>query len=95
MAGKSKVTIDHDEIMKWAEDRGGKPSVVKSTHKGEEGIIRIDFPGYSGEDSLEEISWDEFFDIFEESELAFVYQDTTKDGKKSNFNKIVSRDEAE
>jgi hypothetical protein len=25
------------------------------------GMIRIDFPGFSGEDPLEEISWDEWF----------------------------------
>lgn len=95
MAGESKVTTDHEEIRKWAEDRNGKPSVVKATHEGDTGILRIDFPGYSGKESLEEISWDEFFDIFEDSELALVYQEKTKDGKKSNFNKLVSRDEAE
>ncbi len=28
------------------------------------------------ESKLEPISWEEFFDKFEESELAFLYQDT-------------------
>jgi hypothetical protein len=31
MAG-SKITTDHDEIRKWAEERGGRPSTVRSTH---------------------------------------------------------------
>jgi hypothetical protein len=60
--------------------------------KGEEaGILRVDFPGYSGGGSLEEISWDEFFEKFEDSELAFLHQDKTPDGEKSRFNKLVSR----
>ncbi|HJU03954.1 MAG TPA: hypothetical protein VJ692_02300, partial [Nitrospiraceae bacterium] len=54
---------------------------VKNTAKGEEeaGILRIDFPGYSGEGSLETISWDDFFKKFDEAGLTFLYQDKTKD----------------
>ncbi|WP_437613108.1 hypothetical protein WMF20_11155 [Sorangium sp. So ce834] len=93
-ANSSKMTIDHDEIRQWAESRGGRPATVKSTEKkGEPGILRIDFPGYSGEGSLEEISWDDFFAKFEESNLAFVYQEKTADGQTSNFSKLVSRPE--
>jgi ferritin-like metal-binding protein YciE len=69
---------------------GGKPISVKGTRKGgEAGILRIDFPGYSGGDSLEEISWDEFFAKFDEQNLTFLYQDETKAGKRSNFNKLI------
>lgn len=92
----SKVTVDHDEIRKWAESRGGKPSAVRSTAKGgKPGILRIDFPGYSGEQQLEEISWDQFFEAFEQNNLALVYQDKTAGGKQSNFNKLVDRDSVE
>jgi hypothetical protein len=55
------------------------------------GIIRIDFPGYSGKGSLEEISWDDWFEKFEEKKLAFLHQDETAGGKKSNFNKLINR----
>ncbi len=93
MASSSNTTTDHDTIRNWVEERGGKPAAVAATGSGDDpGIIRIDFPGYSGEDSLEEISWDEWFEAFEENNLAFVYQDTTADGEPSNFNKLVSRD---
>jgi hypothetical protein len=88
----SKTTIDHDEIRKWAESHGGKPAAVDRTHEGGDvGIIRIMFPRnkQSEHSSLVEISWDEFFDQFEESELALIYDD------KSLFNKIVGRDTAE
>lgn len=94
MSRLSRVTTDHETIRNWAEERGGKPAAVKRTHEPGEssGIIRIDFPGYSEEESLEPISWDEFFDKFESSHLAFVYQDQTSEGEQSNFNKLVSRD---
>jgi hypothetical protein len=81
---------------KWTEARGGPPARVKETGRGKDdpGIIRIDFPGYSGEGSLNKISWEEFFKKFDESKLAFVYQEKTEDGKLSNFNKLISRDSA-
>lgn len=89
----SKTTTDHDTIRRWAEERGAKPSAVKGTGDEEDpGIIRLDFPGFGGGDSLVEISWEEFFQKFEESELALVYQEKTHDGEKSNFNKLVTRD---
>lgn len=40
---------------------------------------------------LEEISWDEWFDKFDDQGLAFVYADRTDDGQVSRFNKLVSR----
>lgn len=92
----SKVTTDHDEIRRWAEERGAKPSaVIRTEHGDDPGIIRLDFPGYSGEGSLEEISWDEWFRKFDERNLALLYQEHTAGGEKSNFNKIVSRETAE
>ena len=88
----SERTIDHDKIREWAEARGGKPATVKRTHTEDDvGIIRIDFPGYSGKDSLEEITWEEFFEKFDESDLALIYQEKTAEGKQSNFNKLVKR----
>ncbi|HLG77340.1 MAG TPA: hypothetical protein VKX46_13060 [Ktedonobacteraceae bacterium] len=96
MASESQTTIDHDTIRRWAEARGGKPSSVKSTAKGgDAGILRINFPGYSGEDTLEEISWDEFFAKFDETHLAFLYQEQTSSGEESRFFKIVNRDTAD
>ena len=89
----SKTTTDLKEIKKWAEDREGHPAKVKGVGKGEDdGIIRIDFPGYSGEDSLEEISWEDWYKIFQDRNLAFLYQDETSSGKESRFFKLVSRE---
>jgi hypothetical protein len=89
----SQVTTDHETIRNWAEERGGKPARVKRTGgKDDPGIIRIDFPGYSGDASLEKISWEEFFEKFEENKLALLYQEETAQGERSNFNKLVSRE---
>jgi hypothetical protein len=88
----SRELTDHDEIRNWAEERHAVPSCVKGTGGGDDtGMIRLDFPGYSGEDSLQEISWDDWFGKFDENGLALLVQDTTAGGSKSNFNKLVRR----
>jgi hypothetical protein len=93
MGAESKQTIDHDEIRNWVEERGGKPARVKQTGKGSGGgLLRIDYPGFSGGDSLEEITWEEFFAAFEKNKLAFLYQDETKEGKESRFSKLIDRE---
>lgn len=90
MSGESQRTTDHNKIKRWAEERGGRPATVKSTREGDEpGVLRIDFEGYSGEESLEEISWEEFFEKFDEKNLEFLYQDRTRDGETSRFFKFV------
>src|SRR5690349_17791654 len=95
-SASSHALIDHDEIRRWAEERGARPSAVSRTGGGDDvGIIRLDFPGYSGADSLEEISWDEWFQKFDESNLALLVQDETAGGERSNFNKLVNRESAE
>jgi hypothetical protein len=82
----SETTTDHDVIRKWAEARGGKPARVKGTGGSDDaGLLRIDFG--PPEDNLEEIDWDDFFDTFEDSELALVYDDDPQ----SRFGKLVSR----
>jgi ferritin-like metal-binding protein YciE len=91
----SRVLTDHEQIREWAEERGAHPSCVRGTgNKGDIGMLRLDFPGYTGEDKLEEISWDEFFEKFDERDLSLLVQDKTARGQKSNFNKLVSRETA-
>ena len=84
----SQTTTDHDTIRKWAEARNGHPARVKDTGDNG-GLLRIDFN--EPEERLEQISWDEFFRIFEENKLAFLYQETLEDGSTSRFNKLVDR----
>jgi hypothetical protein len=88
----SKTTTDHNEIRRWVEEHDGTPSSVRSTGNGDDpGILRIDFPGGAGEDALEHIGWDEWFEKFDENKLAFVYQEEEASGEDSTFFKLVSR----
>lgn len=94
MTHESKTTTDHDAIRRWVEARGGKPATVRGTERGEEaGILRVAFPGYEDPDDrdLEVISWDDFFEKFEEADLAFLYQEELEEGAPSRFFKFVRR----
>ena len=83
---ESKTTTNHNEIRRWVEERGGAPARVKGTDKGGKGgVLRIDYPGFSGEDTLERISWEEFLEAFDENKLAFLYQDTLEAEKPGAF----------
>ncbi len=85
----SITTINHDEIRKWVESKGGKPAAVERTHDDESvGIIRLMFPksAQSEHGALTEITWEEFFEQFEDGKLALIYDE------KTLFNKIIGRD---
>ncbi len=88
---EAQTTTSHEAIRKWVEERGGKPATVKATEDNDEhaGILRIDFD--PPDESLDRIGWNEFFSKFDESDLAFLHQDRTKDGKVSRFHKFVRR----
>ena len=86
---EAKTTTDHDEIRRWVESRGGRPAhVTETAGRADPGILRIDFA--DPDDRLEEMSWDDWFEAFEESKLAFLYQDEGD----SRFNKLVDRTNA-
>ena len=89
---ESQTTTDHDEIREWVEARDGQLAYVKGTEDGDGGMLRIDFPDEDDED-LDDISWDEFFETFEENDLAFLYQEETSDNETSYFSKFVSRED--
>ena len=83
---EAKRTCDHDTIRRWAEKRGGRPTMVEGTQ-----ILRIDFddPDGSKDEKLVPVSWDEFLRVFDERGLEFLYQEHTQDGHISRFNKFV------
>ncbi len=90
----AEPTTDHEFIRQWVEERGGWPARVKGTERAKDdtGMIRIDFPGYSGGDSLERIEWDAWFEQFEDNGLAFLHRELKhKDGELDRFNKLVKR----
>lgn len=94
--GETHYTTNHDVIKKWVEERGGSPSVVKDTEGGSDvGLLRINYPGYSGQESLQDIPWSEFFKEFDKKHLVFMYQDRMENGQVSRFSKMVSQQTAQ
>jgi len=90
---KSRITTDRNEIKKWAEARGGRPAIVADTETNSgEGVIRIKF---AEENNLKTTSWDDFFETFENNNLAMLFQEETSEGETSRFHKIVSKDSQE
>jgi predicted HTH domain antitoxin len=92
-AGRSLVTTDHEVIRRWAKARRAVPATVAGTHRdGHLGVLRFDFPGYSG-DRLMEVSWAEWLRTFDERRLNFIYQETRSGGGRSNFFQLENPDE--
>ena len=89
MASAEKIT-DHDEIRAWAKKTGGKPSMVADTEDDDRGPGILRFDHGRDDEGLEEIDWDRFFEVFEESQLALLVDPS---GENPNFNKFVSRDD--
>ena len=46
-------------------------------------MLRFDFGEQT--DKLREVSWDEWFDTFDQRGLNFIYQEEKSDGSQSNF----------
>jgi hypothetical protein len=77
--GTPKVTTDHEFIRDWVERRGGCPTALRRSGRARAATLQVEFPGrLRTEQLLSPISWDEFFDRFEQHKLAFVYQDTAR-----------------
>jgi hypothetical protein len=89
----AKTTTDHEKIRTWVCERGGLPARVSGTEdrSDEGGILRIKYPGAGDNEALEEITWEAFFETFDENKLAFLYQDETEGGETSRFSKLVKR----
>lgn len=87
----SKMTRNHDEIRKWAQEHGAIPCEVAGMDRnGDASVLRFEFsnaPNRSG--NVKEVSWDEFFTKFDQNNLQLLYQDQSGDGARSNFNKII------
>jgi hypothetical protein len=89
----AKVTTDHDKIRNWVESRGGVPATVEETAGDQNvGVLRIDFPYGDRDDNLSTISWESFFEKFDQKKLAFLHDEETATGEQSRFCKFVARE---
>ena len=69
------MLIDPEEIRRWVMSHGGEPAIFRDSpdEHATGGELCIDFDGH--DEDLEELSWEEFFRIMTENELAFVYRE--------------------
>jgi hypothetical protein len=87
--GQTLRTRDHQTIQQWAEAHRARPATVPGTeHEDHLGVLRFDFPDYRAE-GLTEVSWDDWFGSFDERDLEFVYQESTEDGRPSDFFRLA------
>jgi hypothetical protein len=82
-AGQTLATRSHEVIEAWAEARDARPATATRGPDGRPRTLRMDF----GEPTrnLESIAWDEWFSVFDERDLVFLYQEKRRDGSQSNF----------
>ncbi|MBX5158496.1 MULTISPECIES: hypothetical protein [unclassified Rhizobium] len=82
--GRLGATTDYSRIRHWIEERGGHPARIKNAPDSE--TVRVDFSS----ESQEEISWDEFFQGFDGSRLAFLHRTKAEDDA-ARLGRIVRR----
>jgi hypothetical protein len=84
-------TIDHDEVKDWIVSRGGSPAAIEGTFDGYgNGVLRVDFG--ATDEALDELSWEDFFRVFDDNDLAFVYE-SESGGIESYVCSFVARNE--
>ncbi|HXG40946.1 MAG TPA: hypothetical protein VNJ28_08390 [Candidatus Limnocylindrales bacterium] len=90
--GQTLVTRSHEVIRAWAAARDARPAIA--TRRGDRpGVLRFDFRGDGGR--LEPVDWDEWFRTFDERKLVMLFQETTRDGRQSNFFRFDSPEREE
>lgn len=70
MAGETRRTTDPQEIQDWAVLHDARPAALEMETGPD--LLRFRFPG--DQEGLHEISWDEFFELFEEEGLEMLFQ---------------------
>ncbi len=95
MTNPVEATTDHQTIKDWVERRNGRPGIAKRPEDVSHlRLLHIVFPHTSEAEAVAEITWDEFFEVFEAKELAFLRysQDELIIGDEAHFYQFVNRD---
>ncbi len=91
------ITRDHDVIRQWAKARQAEPATGEATRSGPATVnvndggagVRFNFPGAS---AFRPISWDEWFQNFDQHHCAFVFDNDNSIRPVSNHYRIVNAD---
>ena len=91
------ATTDRALVRDLVEEYGGYPAhVERSEGGGDSGLLRLAFPDVPSGDAdrnedLKELSWEAFFDQFDEENLALVYPENLGDDAAADF-QLLKRD---
>ncbi|HYC71958.1 MAG TPA: hypothetical protein VEB66_12170 [Opitutaceae bacterium] len=85
-------TIDHRRIRRWAEDRKGRPVAVKYAGTDPAATLRFEFGDRRVDPDVDELTWTDFFERFEDLRLAFVHDRDGPNGARGSFHKFAPRD---
>ena len=84
------LTIDHAEIKEWITAKGGFPArAQEASDQPVEAQLCVGFD--RDNTALKEISWDEFFQIFDAHRLGFSFQEEPETGADIRVNKLAKR----
>lgn len=75
-----QMTTEHALVRKLIEDREGYPAHLENSEgQGDSGLLQVGLTdgdeGDEGGEDLKELSWTQFFEEFEEKDLAFAYRE--------------------
>lgn len=90
--GQTLLTREHSVIRAWALARHAEPATGRGKVDINDGgaAVRFAFPGVG---RLQPISWDDWFEDFDQHSLVFAYEERTNEGVQSNRYRLVSMDE--
>lgn len=88
--GKQYYTTDHFIIQDWAEYRYGHPARMKNLESDfYHGGLVLHFEDDEPEIDVEDISWEEFFHIFDDNNMVFMFSRNKPSGNLSYFYRLV------
>ena len=93
------ATTDHAVVRDLVEEYDGYPAHVERTEGGDSGLLRLAFSDVESDDAdpnedLKELSWEEFFEEFDQERLALVYPEDLGDDDAAAF-QLLDRDRVE
>ncbi len=82
MVAQGKLTTDKEKIKQWIQTYKGWPAIkLMETADSIETVLAIVFPGGEGDHVIRRLSWEEFFQKFDQLKLVFLYEEATGNQK--------------
>lgn len=90
MSSNSHSTTEHDESKSWVAEQDGPVSAKGTETNDAVCVLQMNFSGGAGSDDFEEITRFDWFERFEQKNLAILSQQEKVSGEESTFLALVS-----